>query len=128
MLFNAIKLKTEETRTQFQRKIQQLIDELGIETTDVNELVSQNSEIVITAADEILGLKPQCSRSDWFDDECKTAVEERKAARLTANTRRKKLAYKQKQIQVYRLLRRKKREKLNQEIENLEAHNRNGNV
>ena len=91
-------------------------------------MVGQNTSIIQEAAEEILGRKTRSQGGNWFDEECKIAVEERKVSRLRENTRSKVAAYKRHKIQVYRLLRKKKRDHLNQQIENLEAQNRNGNV
>src|SRR6202012_5935714 len=59
------------------------------------------------------------------------AVEKKKQIRiqtLQRHTRSKEVDLKKMNIQVYRLLRRKKREKMNEEIDDLETMNRNGNV
>lgn len=109
-------------------KRKQLIDEHDTSNADVNEMARQNTEIVQKAAEEILGRVTSNRCKNWFDDECKIAVEERKVTYSAAKTRSKVLTYNQKKIPVYRLFRRKKREFLNQEIENLESQNRNGNV
>ena len=59
------------------------------------------------------------------------AVEKKKQIRLQTlqrHTRSKEVDLKKMNIQVYRLLRRKKREKMNEEIDDVETMNRNGNV
>lgn len=129
--FNVDRLKAEEISAQFESKVEQLINERTTNSTDINELAQQNTEIIITAANEILGEDTLFRRNDWFDEDCKVATEERKKARLQAiqkKTRRSKAIYAEKNKQVYRLLRKKKRDHLNREIENLESLNRNGNV
>lgn len=129
--FNVDKLKDEETSEKFKRKIEQLIRETGTHSNDMNEIVQQNTEIVTTAASEILGEVTTRRRNGWFDDECKDAVEAKKNARLQVrqrNTRRNLQEYSRKKTEAYRLLRRKKREHLNREIEKLESLNQNGNV
>lgn len=126
--FNVEKLKDDETVTKYRRKIESLIEQQNDDDLSSSEMVRQNNEIIKQAADEVLGRTMRNRSSHWFDDECQRAVEERKVERLKGNTRSKVAAYKRKRIQVYRLLRRKKREHLNQEISNLEASNRNGNV
>jgi hypothetical protein len=126
--YNVYKLNDEETRSRYQRKIEHLIGQHHDIDADDNEMVRQNTIIIQEAAEEILGRATRSQGGEWFDEECKIAVEERKVMRLGANTRSKVATYKRHKIQVYRLLRKKKRDHLNQQIENLEAHNSNGNV
>ena len=64
--------------------------------TGANEMVQQNAVVIQQAAEEILGRATRSQSSDWFDDECKIAVEERKVARLKAKTRSKVAEYKRK--------------------------------
>ena len=126
--YNVDKLKDEETKAKYQRKITQLIDQQSDSDAGDNEMVKQNTNIIQEAAEEILGRTTRRQGKDWFDEDCRTAVETKKVMRLGATRRSQVAAYKQYKIQVYRLLRRKKREHLNEQIESLEAHNRNGNV
>ena len=128
--FNVDKLNTEETKAIFKGRIEQLIEQ-NATSDDINELAQQNTEIITSVAREILGEATCVRRNDWFDDDCKMAVEEWKAMRLQViqkKTRNSKAASTAKNIQVYRLLRRKKREHLNREIQHLEELNSNGNV
>lgn len=129
--FNVDKLKDEETSNKFKRKVEQLINETDTRSDDMNEMVQQNVNIVATAANEILGEATSRRHSVWFDDECKAAVEAKKNARLQVTqrrTRRSLQEYSRKKIEAYRLLRRKKREHLNREIQFLESLNHNGNI
>lgn len=76
--YNVNKLKDEETRTKYQRKIEHLIEQQNDNNADENEMVKLNTTIIHEAAEEILGIVTRTQGSDWFDEDCKVAVEEKK--------------------------------------------------
>ena len=128
--FNIHRLNCDETKAQFETKVEQLLNNQN-SSEDINQTVRQTTEAITTAAEEVLGKDIRSRKNNWFDEDCLAAVEAKKQARLRTlqrHTRGNEVDLKKKNIQVYRLLRKKKREKLNEEIENLESMNRNGNV
>lgn len=101
---------------------------MGLEMSNVLE---KANDAIREAASEVIGHATARKTNGWFDEECKDAVSAKKELRvkmLGRNSRSNTAALKQQNIQTYRLLRRKKREHLIKVIENLEAHNRNGDV
>lgn len=100
-------------------------------SNDINQMVKNTNEIIGRAAEEILGKVTSNRKRDYFDDECTQAVERKKVRKLLQkqrNSRSNARNYQQQSIQTYRLLRRKKREHLRNEIENLETQYTNGNI
>lgn len=67
---NVDRLKGDEISALFEIRVEQLMDERTTAVVDINELVLQNTEIVITAARETLGEVPFCRHNDWFDEDC----------------------------------------------------------
>lgn len=128
--YNVDKLKSEETRSRFETKVQELLTRNQADS-EINEAIKNTNTILSQAAEEVLGTATARNIAGYFDEECLDAVKQKKDARIAMqqrNTRGNVSKYNRKSIQAYRLLRKKKREHLNKEIENLEELSRGGNV
>jgi hypothetical protein len=70
---------------------------------------------ILETANNILGPEPTKERREWFDEECKAAIEDRNKTQeyLARPTRQKQDIYKEKRREIDKLCRRKKRAALN---------------
>jgi hypothetical protein len=79
--FNLHKLKSEETKTQFETKVEQLLND-QTSHDDINLAVRQTTEAITNAATEVLGKMKGTRRNNWFDEDCSMAVEKKDQLRL----------------------------------------------
>src|ERR1700744_3886818 len=79
--FNLHKLKSEETKTQYETKFEQLLNE-QTSYDDINQAVRQTTEAISNAGTEALGKMKCTRRNNRFDEDCSMAVEKKKQIRL----------------------------------------------
>lgn len=112
--FNVEKLNSANTRKLYAEKMEQRILEDVTEVPaddDVEELWNRIRTSVETVAEEVVGRKGPRKRNDWFDEECKQALDAKNAARakhLQRATRANLEDYRAKRTLERRLFRRKK--------------------
>lgn len=125
--FNTTCLKTQAMKEKFEEKVASTLLDTGrdFDNLSINDQVRETTSVVLNAADEVLGRERRAKIKSWFDEECKAKVEERRCARIKAKqlrTRRSEAEFRAKSVEVYRFLRHKKREKYNNEIEEMESN------
>jgi endonuclease/exonuclease/phosphatase family metal-dependent hydrolase len=117
--FNIDALKTIEGQESYQRALEEnLPPEISEETTqrDLEDDWEKIKSAVLNAADASIGKTPRQTRNAWFDEECKEKIDEKNRLRklyLERNTRAKRLAYENARRDSNNMLRRKKREFMN---------------
>jgi enoyl reductase-like protein len=71
-----------ETATQYQEMLSRKLDEVSKDTA---QMVDRNKEIkkaIGETAKEVIGEKRRVRNEEWFDDECRIAIERKNADRL----------------------------------------------
>lgn len=113
------KLKLEERRDAYQNAVVQNLGEAEGEQPNINDKWEQIKSSVKGAAEEALGWAPRQTRIDWFDQDCRAAIEERNQSHreyIARPTRARMEVFKQKRRTADKLCRKKKREYLNRRI------------
>uniref|UniRef100_A0A8D8Q0R7 Craniofacial development protein 2 n=1 Tax=Cacopsylla melanoneura TaxID=428564 RepID=A0A8D8Q0R7_9HEMI len=124
------KLKDPILQRQFQQKLSEEIENnesnMGEDKT-INDINSQLTNIVYNGAKELLGFVKKPKQNKWFDEECKTAIERRREKRLIAIDTRDTTRieeYREERRKVKKLTRKKKREHLNNKLDQIEKEDR----
>lgn len=120
------KLNDVNIRQQFQENVRE-----GLRRNEsdlqVEERWTNLKETIKGAAELILGKVKQQRNVEWFDEECRLALDSKNRVRkklLQARTRANTEDYRRERLFANRLLRRKKREAANKRIEDLEKNHR----
>ncbi|KAI5737941.1 hypothetical protein M8J77_000982 [Diaphorina citri] len=128
------KLKDPITLRQFQHKIEEKIQNTRINTNESKTIEDDAEKITKTLHDgakEVIGFTKNKRERQWFDEECKTAIEQRKMRRRTAIERRDTPSieeYREERRRTKKLIRRKKREHINKKLEQIEKEDSMKNV
>lgn len=85
--FNCEGLKNQDTRDLYQNKVSNGIIEASYRSDDVNSIWEVLKTSVISAAQQTLGMVITTPKNDWFDEECRLAVEQQNIAYCEAQTR-----------------------------------------
>ena len=112
---------------------QQLEEEFGkLETERVTEEKShieedwkQLKEVIMEAAEQTLGYQPKPDRRGWFDDECRTALEEKNAAYkkwIDRTTRAKRMEYEGLRKIAHKICKNRKRTHMDNLIRDIEEN------
>jgi len=105
-------LNQKEKINKYQEKIQSKLQEKE-EETDINQELQNLKQVILEAARELKSSKDAKNGNHWWDDECKSAIQEKNEARgkcLIRKTRTDLNIYHQKRIKTNRICRRKKKE------------------
>lgn len=128
--FDVKKLSEHQTRLEYQCAIKNRF--LALETLDDEDEENLNAEnkwteiemIIKEVAEQTLGLVERKSTKDWFDEDCTRAIAERKTAKnnLLANETNPQLreVLKSKTTEAKRIIRRKKRQKMHEDLDGIE--------
>jgi hypothetical protein len=122
-------LKDEDLKQQYQREIQSKLEEEE-EGESIEEEWKRIEEVVKKTAEEKLGEK-RLVRNEWFDQECREVIDEKNKARekiIKRETRGNCEKYKQLRLKANRICKRKKRERLKEEIEEIEILNQGSDI
>ncbi|XP_071653719.1 uncharacterized protein [Temnothorax longispinosus] len=130
---NTGRLKDPETKHQYQQvlaeKIHQHADETEPHTTMETDW-DRLKRAITTSAETSLGERPRERRNEWFDRECEESIRKKNKDRQTCMerpTRAKRDAYKQSRKEASKLIKKKKREHLNNYIAGIEEDFRSKN-
>lgn len=129
--YNTGKLKDEETAVRYRDKIKEHLETINRDNNDASHIENYWTEIktaIKIAADEILGTYREKEKNEWYDDECKEAVNKRNEARiklLQRHTRQKFEEYNRQRREAKYMCRKKKREYMDKQLEKIqEAHDK----
>ncbi|KAI5720190.1 hypothetical protein M8J77_003158 [Diaphorina citri] len=132
--FDQEKLKDPILRREFQKEIEEEIerqhDNLN-EDKPINEISRQINSIIHKGAKNTIGYIQKQKQKKWFDEECKAAIEERRAKRVSAIENRDEAsieAYREERRKTKKLMRKKKREFLNNKLDQIEKEDNMKNV
>lgn len=132
--FDQEKLKDPILRREFQKEIEEEIerqhDNLN-EDKPINEISRQINSIIHKGAKNTIGYIQKQKQKNWFDEECKAAIEERRAKSVSAIENRDEAnieAYREERRKTKKLTRKKKREFLNNKLDQIEKEDNMKNV
>ena len=135
--FNVDKLKTQDIRNEFQIKIQNRFSTLDILEENEEEIAVEEEwrEIQSTikeVAEEVLGFEERINSTDWYDAECRSVCSERKEMRIlylqNPDSIQMSENFRAKTREAKRIIRQKKRQHLNSNIDTIENERREGNI
>ena len=121
--WNIEKLKNEENLNLYQQKINEKLDNTD-GTQDVQTEWNKIKNGILEAAEETIGEKMGNRNEEWFEEECRTAIQEKnnmRKNRLQRMTRSNKEIYRECRKRANKLCREKKREMLKRQIESIEV-------
>lgn len=122
---NVNALKSEQTAADFSEEISRALESKTPGDT-IEEIWSTCAETIKNVAESVLGNTEPSRREQWFDEECRQAIDDKNNARQVAmqrhNTRRYREVYSEKRRTATRLLRKKKRAFANNELRKIEDH------
>lgn len=122
---NVDALKSERTAIEFAEVVSRNLDSM-LPGESVEEKWISCAQTIKNAAESVLGSAPPPVREEWFDEECRQAIEAKNCARLQCtqrhNTRRSWDEYSRKRRIATRLLRKKKRALKNRNLSDIENH------
>ncbi|KAF2888299.1 hypothetical protein ILUMI_17874, partial [Ignelater luminosus] len=127
--WNIEALKKDENKEKYNENTKKIIITKE-KSTDVNK-ERGSIRTAIEASTELLKSTKRETRKDWFDDECRKVVQERKQARmkmLKDNTKERIEQYEQIRNSTQTKIRNKKRETQKAKSEEMEEHHRNRNT
>jgi len=107
----------------YQQKINEKLEDTG-EIQDVQMEWNIIKNVIVEAAKETLGEKKGKINEEWFDEECASAIQEKKNTRkimLKRMTRSSKENYREDRRRVNEICRERKREMLMRQIESIEV-------
>jgi hypothetical protein len=110
---------------QFKDKINEAIEntQLNSENRSIEEKWQRCKTVMVTAAEQVLGIEKKRKRNEWYDDECERLVKERNVARIKMLQRRTRMTvseYENKRRLVKSECRKKKRMFERANLENIE--------
>jgi len=91
---------------------------------DVQTEWNKIKNVIVEATEESLGEKKEKRNEEWFEDECRTAIQEKNNMRkimLQRMTRSSKETYREHRRRANKICREKKREMLKRQIESIEV-------
>ena len=91
----------------------------------IEEEWKQIKEAIIETAEQTIGYQPKPDRRGWFDDECRSALEEKNVAYkkwIDRPTRAKRLEYERLRKVAHKICKSKKRTHIDNSIRNIEEH------
>jgi hypothetical protein len=106
----------------YQQKINEKLEDID-EIQDVQTEWNKIKNVIVEAVMESLGEK-KGKRNEWFDEECRTAIQEKTNMRivmLQRMTRNNKENYREYRKRANKICREKKREMLTRQIESIEV-------
>ncbi|KAJ4430267.1 hypothetical protein ANN_22479 [Periplaneta americana] len=116
------KLQDRSIRREYQRKL-----EVELEGNEVNKDIESKwksvKDVIISTSEQVLGEKKQRRNEDWYDEECKKAVNEKSICQqiiLQRETRRNCEIYKDSRRKAYKICRQKKRELIQEKLKRIE--------
>jgi len=121
--WNIDKLKNEENLNLYQQKINEKLENTD-GTLDVQTEWNKIKNVILEAAKETIGEKKGNRNEEWFDEECRIAIQERNKMRknmLQRMTRSSKETYREYRKRANKLCREKKREMLKRQIESIKV-------
>ena len=119
------RLNSQEIVHAYQENIETQIDKTEVRE-DINEEWTNMKTTIVNSAKKIIGIRKK-ERHDWFDDECREVTVEKNKARnkcLNKNTRVNRKDYEQKISEARNLFKKKKRELLKKQIEEIRESKR----
>ena len=119
-------LNQKEKINKYQGKVQSKLQETE-EETDINQDWQNLKQVTLEAAKEFKSSKDAKNANHWWDDKCKSAIQEKKEARgkcLIRKTRTNLDIYHQKRTKTNRICRRKKKEWIEGKIKEINETNR----
>jgi len=118
--WNINKLKNDDLNL-YQQKINEKLEDTDV-IQDVQIEWNTFKNVIIEAAKESLGEKKGKRNEEWFDEECRTAIQEKKNMRkimLQRMTKSRKQNYREYRRRANKICREKKREMLKRQIESI---------
>lgn len=125
------KLRLEERRDAYQNVVVQNLREREEELPNINDKWERIKNSIKGAAEDTLGWAPSQPRNDWFDQDCRSAIEERNQSHREYTerpTRARMEVFKIKRRAADKLCRKKKREYLNRRILQLQQDFEEGRI
>ena len=125
--FNLGKFEDVNIKKQYQEELNKKLENIN-ESHNIEEEWACIKQTILETAKEVIGQAPKAKNEEWFDDECRRAVEMKKQAKLKClqrNTRSNKDDFNKKKTYAYRLCRKKKREALSKKIKEIGEHHNN---
>ena len=134
LLFDTDKLMEDTVRREYQVELRNRFDILRLlsedEVEDINETWGNIRSSVIDAAEESIGYRGIRIGDHWFDNECREAAKQRREARMLSLQNRGNVIYRENFVNnrrnASRVNRRKKRNALNKEIDEIDKSGREG--
>jgi len=121
--YNIESLKSNDMRVSYEDQVSKSIEETNYRSDDVNSVWEAVKTSVVAAAQQTLGIVTNKPRNEWFDEECRLAVETQNIAlnemqtRFTASRKNKAVLARR---AAKRICRRKKREWWKAEVERVQ--------
>ena len=122
--WNIDKLKYEEELNLYQQRVNENLKET-VESQDVQIEWNKIKNVIVEAAKESIGEKTGRRNEEWFDEECRVAIQEKNKKReimLQRMTRWNKEIYREYRRKANKICREKKREMLKRQIESIERN------
>lgn len=117
--------KIPELKQEFQARVGQEIEQIRQGATDLTGTWSRVADSMCQCAVEVFGAAEKRPNARWFDEECKALCISARQARsrwLATNSPRELEEMRERRREVKRVLRRKKRESLIEEVQGIEEH------
>ena len=118
-------LQNKEKLNQYRHSLYNKL-KMAVERQDINTEWQQIKDSVLNAATEVIQYENKTPRNEWWDDECRKAMEEKNLARMKCINRRTRINqnnYMQKRKSANGICK-KKKEWLNDKIKQIEEANR----
>ena len=135
--FDVEKLKDQQIRTEYQLNLSNrfaILDQLEEENEEENVQITWNDikNGIREAAEDTVGFREQTNRNAWFDDECWRAIDQRKKAQQKCLQSPDNEAFReeflQKRRQANTTKRRKKRENIDRELDEIDKSMNEGHI
>jgi hypothetical protein len=121
-------IKQPEVREEYESKLQMRLQDCDTEgSEDVDRTWNAMERIIKGVANEVIGEKKIKRNEEWFDGECVKCITEKNKARermIQREARTNYENYQEKRRQAYRICRRKKKEMIQKQVEELEKFNK----
>lgn len=128
--WNMEKLKVRENKERFQAILEEKLNN-NIEEESIEENWRRILDVLNNAAERSLGVKSRENKKEWFDNDCRRAIEEKNKARKRMIDRRTRTAheeYRKKRQEADKVCRKKKRLMMKRKLEEIEELNEQSEI